>query len=197
MAGLNGVILYFGLHVSNTIVGFIYVLFLIGFTIFPLFWPFFWRILWEYLPSILLIIASAIVIPIIKLIAKMICVKQFYISHRRSPKYFLWYYKENKIFRLFAVYEFILIYLGVAGGVVGGIIRFIIALAISSLTFNIITEPMLPFWVTRIINLDKVNKSYYSLIYMHHLQNNPIFVTAADIFQNSMFKNLIFKIIYF
>lgn len=95
--------------------------------------------------------------------------------------------KENKIFRLFAVYEFILIYLGVAGGVVGGIIRFIIALVISSLTFNIITEPMLPFWVARIINLDKVNKSYYSLIYMHHIQNNPIFVTAAEILQNSMF----------
>jgi len=51
--------------------------------------------------------------------------------------------------RAFSIYEFIIFYVAIAGGVVSGIIRFIIGIIIASITFNIITEPMLPYWVTQ------------------------------------------------
>ena len=74
-----------------------------------------------------------------------------------------------------------MIYLSIVSSIVSGIVRFILGIVISTFTFGIISEPLLPYWVTKIINIDKMSKAYYSLIYMHHLYNNPIFVTASSL----------------
>lgn len=103
-----------------------------------------------------------------------------------SEGYFIELFKNKfELHRYYAIYEFVMIYLGIAGGVVKGIARFILAIIISSFTFNFITEPLTPFWVENMIKLDNMCKSYYSMIYMYHLHNNPIFVTAANILLES------------
>ena len=83
IGGIKGVLQYVGLHVSNTIMGFIYILFLVGLAVFPLFWPLFWIILWNHLSSILLLIAAAVVVPILKSIAKVFVIKKNFVYHRR------------------------------------------------------------------------------------------------------------------
>ena len=82
-SGLNPVLTYVGLHISNTILSFVYVLFVVGFTMFPLFWPLFWIIIWDHFSKILFIILSAIIVPIIKLIAKMFVVSKDSVTRRR------------------------------------------------------------------------------------------------------------------
>lgn len=59
-----------------------------------------------------------------------------------------------------------------------------IGIIISTVTFGIISEPLLPYWKARSDNSDSVNLSYLSLVYTHHFYNNPIFVTTAKIFIN-------------
>lgn len=59
--------------------------------------------------------------------------------------------------------------------------RFINGLIVATVTYGMITEPLLPFWRARSNNSDDVNLAYYSLIYLHNFHNNPIFVTASDI----------------
>ena len=77
-------------------------------------------------------------------------------------------------------------YLSIAGGVIKGLVRFILGTIISTFTFNIITEPCLPYWVTKFKIFDKISGSYYAMIFMYHTYNHPIFVTAANIFIESL-----------
>lgn len=65
------------------------------------------------------------------------------------------------------------------GSIISGIVRFIISLVITLLTLNMIHQPLLPCWIERIsfILLDKVNKAYLSLVYMHHLHNHPVLLS--------------------
>ena len=86
--GLKPVLKYVGLHVSNTIISFVYVLFLIGFITFPIFWPLFWIILWDYLPAILIIIIPALITVVLKIIAKCIVVSQHFVKIRRYSFFF-------------------------------------------------------------------------------------------------------------
>ena len=66
-------------------------------------------------------------------------------------------------------------------GIVGGIVRFIIGLVVSILTFSIVSEPLLPAWLSKILITDRIWKSYAGLLFMHHCHNNPIFLTFAKL----------------
>jgi len=80
------------------------------------------------------------------------------------------------------VFDFILLFISLIAGIASGFIRFIIALVIALFTLSLVNEPLLPAWVEKIkfFFLDLVNRSYLSLIYLHHLHNNPILLTFVD-----------------
>ena len=71
--------------------------------------------------------------------------------------------------------------MNIAGGIVNGVMRFITGIIISTITFGIITEPMLPYWKARSSNSDSVYLAYLSLVYLHHFHNHPVFVTISKI----------------
>ena len=81
--GIQGVLNYLGLHISNTIVAFLFVMFIIGMTTFPIFWALFWIAIWNYLPSILLPIVASLIKPIIMTIAKNKIIQKDSLKHRR------------------------------------------------------------------------------------------------------------------
>ena len=66
-----------------------------------------------------------------------------------------------------------------------GVVRFITGIIVSTITFNIISEPLLPYWVARTLHNDVVHNSYCSLIYLHHFYNNPTFITVSKILIDS------------
>lgn len=83
ISGMNTAIKYFGMHVSNCIVGFTYIFFLMGICLMPLFWPLFWILIWNYIPIVLLMIVSSLAISLSKLLAQKCVIARDHIMFRR------------------------------------------------------------------------------------------------------------------
>lgn len=184
---INGIIpssSFVGLTISNSVLAFLAIQWVFGICLFPLFWPLFWLLLKQYYLIILIPIVTAIGKTLLKLLASKFLCSPSFIKHRR-----LLFFKKNyfsrkifHIFRLLSIYEFIILYMSLIGSIITGIVRFIISLVITLLTLNMIHQPLLPCWIERIsfILLDKVNKAYLSLVYMHHLHNHPVLLSFVS-----------------
>lgn len=85
----------------------------------------------------------------------------------------------NKYFRLWAIAEFILIYMSVAAEVTEALSRFIKLFAVSLYGISRIERPMYPGWILRIVKLDNGYNSYLAMIKMYHLHNHPMHITTA------------------
>lgn len=158
---------FVGLAISNAVLAFLAVLWILGIILFPLFWPLFWKIVKEYIWVILIPIIMAITKIILKKLATRFLVDPSSVKHRR----------------LLGIFEFIILYISILGGIISGIVRFIINLIITLFTLNMIHHPLLPSWVERIrfILLDRVYRAYLSLVYMHHLHNHPVLLTFVSL----------------
>ena len=42
-------------------------------------------------------------------------------------------------------------------------------------------QSLYPRWVAEIVNLDAGNQAYLGMVYMYHMHNHPIHITAASI----------------
>lgn len=157
---------FVGLTISNFVLAFLAIQWVFGIILFPLFWPLFWSLIKQYILVILLAILTAVSKTILKLIASKYLVDPSAVKHRR----------------LLGVFEFVMLYISMLGGIITGIVRFIISLIITLFTVNMIHEPLMPYWIERIrfILLDKVYKAYLSLVYMHHLHNHPVLLTFVS-----------------
>ena len=91
VGGIGGVDAYVGLHISNTIIGFLFVMIIVGMTTFPIFWPLFWIAIWNYFTSIILLIVLAIVSNILTGIAISYIIRDHFVYNRRSTKYSKFY----------------------------------------------------------------------------------------------------------
>ena len=71
--------------------------------------------------------------------------------------------------------------INLCASIVTGIVRFIIYVVISLFTACLIQYPLIPAWGEGIkfMLFDSVFRAYCSLIYMHHLHNNPVVLTFA------------------
>lgn len=83
VGGLEGVLSYVGLHISNCIIAFLFVMVVIGLTTFPLFWPLFWIMIWNNFFNILFIIIAAIVSGILVGIAMSYIIRDDHVYNRR------------------------------------------------------------------------------------------------------------------
>lgn len=96
------------------------------------------------------------------------------------------------MYRLFSAYEFIVIYISLASGIMTGIIRFFISLVISLFTLSMISEVLLPAWAGNLnfMLFDVVHRSYLSLIYTYHLHNNPTLLCFVSFIKKQAKKDL-------
>ena len=71
--------------------------------------------------------------------------------------------------------------INLCASIVTGIVRFIIYVVISLFSACLIQYPLIPAWGEGIkfMLFDSVFRAYCSLIYMHHLHNNPVLLTFA------------------
>jgi len=83
IGGMTLAVVYPGLHISNTIISFHVIMFVIGFVTFPLFWPLFWMLIYQNLGAIILLISSSILKPILMLIGKKFAVSPASVKNRR------------------------------------------------------------------------------------------------------------------
>ena len=84
IGGISLSIVYSGLHISNTIISFHAIMFIIGFLTFPLFWPLLWILIYNNLGAVLAIVIPALVKPIIMVLAKKFTIAPYSFKNRRS-----------------------------------------------------------------------------------------------------------------
>ena len=89
--GINGVLDYVGMHISNSIIGFLFVMVIVGLTTFPIFWALFWIAIWNYIIQIILLIVAAIVSTILTNIAMAYIINDHFVSNRRLNIFFIFY----------------------------------------------------------------------------------------------------------
>ena len=161
------------LYVSNVCIGFLFISFVLGFAITPLFMRIFWIILIENWKPILVFLIPTILNAILN---KFVVKKIMYENGNFGIKSRL----------ILSYYELYIIYLNILGGVFKAIIRSIIFIAGMFCCFMIGFKELFPNWVSSIFSLDKVYKSYKSMLFNYHQYNNPIFSTFANIMIQNM-----------
>ena len=77
-------------------------------------------------------------------------------------------------------------FLAIMSGIATAIARFITMIVIMLFGMVRLDKPIYPSWILNKIWLDFGNMSYYGLVKMHHLHNNPIMLTFHRILCNKL-----------
>lgn len=89
------------------------------------------------------------------------------------------------------VFEIIIFFSTVIGGVAKSIGRVAVGTIIVVLSLIRVDKPILPKWVLNCSYLDLTNKSYLSFVWLYHKYNNPIAVTFNEMLFKSNEKPMI------
>lgn len=103
---INGIIpssSFVGLTISNAVLAFLAIQWVVGICLFPLFWPLFWQLIKQYYLVILIPILTAIGKTLLKLIASKFLCSPSFIKHRRS---FLKYIHFKQILYILDFYHY-------------------------------------------------------------------------------------------
>lgn len=162
---------FIGTQISNALL--IYLLF--SFIITPIVLIFAWKLTWDVLiyvlasnlTSILILVAFALINPLIKLIATKIIVSKKYIIYR-----YCW-----------AVFELWELLTQVAIGLGKSIVRFVLVIVSALLSLPRIDRSPFPAWIEYYLLLDSGSKSYQGVIVLYHVHNNPVMRVACWVLQ--------------
>lgn len=127
--------------------------------------PLFWQLLESYWPYLIgIIIAAAIGISVYVILIG--CIYSAKINPRTRG--------------LSHLFEIIIFFSAVVGGVAVSLGRVITGLIMLLLSLIRVDKPILPRWVLSIFYLDYTNKSYLSLVRLYCKYNNPIAVAFSE-----------------
>lgn len=167
---------FIGTQIACSAVSFLIIACVLGIIWTILIYPLFWKLIWEYKIIIIIILATNI---------SQWLIKKYLLAFLYDP------ITGVKRRRLFAYYELYSLYADITGGFLTALGRVSNQCIFSFISLLRMDESLLPEWIYKKKNYDGVNNTFISGIYMYHVHNHPIAITAANILSNFSFYSYI------
>mmetsp|Transcript_23746 Transcript_23746/g.26923 ORF Transcript_23746/g.26923 Transcript_23746/m.26923 type:complete len:513 (+) Transcript_23746:807-2345(+) len=168
---------YAGIQISNAILCYLLIFFIIGVAFMVPIWGVTRDIIWYYRIVLLILIATKVANYIVSYGMLMHMSSTREIRHRRG----------------FALYEMYQFYLVLFTGIITALIRIIIWLGVSMISLMRLTECLFPAWIYKIINLDTGNKSYLACVELYHCCNHPILLTFSHYLNKAVKEHRLYR----
>eukprot|EP00947_MAST-08B_sp_MAST-8B-sp1_P003757 g3757.t1 len=170
---------YVGLTISNAIIIFFFVTFIVTIVVLIFAWGitraivFSWE-LWRFI--------LALVIPIIvNIIFKTVCVYRI-ITKQNKP------YGDRLVYRrAFHMYDVVMVAFRLFTGPITALVRAIMGTGVALLTLPFMDRSPIPGWIERYTLLDMGSQAFHAMVVTHHRMSNPIHNVAVEIWAHATF----------